>query len=344
MNAVVTLESILTPAAAPLSAETLFGTGQVETIVSAIEAQVRAEAIDISTADGRKAAKSLAYKVARSKTILDEIGKEHVAEIKAQSAKIDAERKTLRDRLDDLKAEVSGPVERWEEDEANRVSRHEALLVSIIESDRFCGQQPTAAMIRDQIASVAVTSGRDWQEFKARADEAVTEALRKLNDMLAAAEQREKDAAELEALRAEKAARDAREAQEREKAARDLAEQQRIAREAIIEQQRAEQAAERERQHAERLEAMKREQFEIAKRQAEEAAARAVEAERKRVADEAAAKLAADQKRADNKRRRDKVHAAIRESLVASGVEAETADLIVAAMADGDIPHVSITY
>lgn len=350
MNALVTLESILTPETAPFSADTLFGTGYVEKILTAIETQVRGEVIDISTPDGRKAAKSLAYKVARSKTILDEIGKEHVAEIKAQSAKIDAERKTLRDRLDGLKAEVSGPVEQWEQAEADRVSGHEGALVAVIETARQAAGK-SASLIRELIEIVAGYSARDWQEFKERADVAVTEALATLNGTLADAEQREKDAAELEALRAEKAARDARDAEEREKAARDLAEQQRIAREAIIEQQRAEQAAERERQHAERLEAMKREQEELAKRQAEEAAARAVEQERARVAAEEAHKAAekaaqeaAEQKRQENQRHRTKVHKKIITALCLHGVTSEAADEITRLIVEGKIPHLSVTY
>lgn len=362
MNAIVTLESILTPAAAPLSAETMFGTGQVETIVSAIETQVRAEVIDVSTEAGRKAAKSLAYKVARSKTILDDIGKEHVAEIKAKSSKIDAERKTLRDRLDDLKAEVYGPVERWEETEANRVSAHEGALVEIIEAgNRADGA--TELELRNRIANVAASfSGRAWEEFHDRADAAHHEALTKLGAALDAAVQRERERAELEALRAEaealraeKAAREEADrieayakaqAQEREKAMererQAQAERDRIA---------AEQAAERDRQHAERLEAMKREQEELAKRQAEEAAARAVEQERARVAAEEARKAAekaaqeaAEQKRQANKRHRAKVHADIRESLIASSIDPETADLLIEAMSAGDIPHVFITY
>jgi hypothetical protein len=344
MNAIVTLESILTPAAAPLSAETLFGTGQIETIVSAIEAQVRAEVIDISTPDGREAAKSLAYKVARSKGVLDEIGKEHVATIKAQSAKIDAERKTLRDRLDTLKAEVRGPVERWEEDEANRISSHEGALVAVIEAARQAAGK-SAGLIRELIQIVAGYSARDWQEFKERADVAVTEALATLNGALADAEQRERDAAELEALRAEKVARDARDAEE--KAAREANERAERERLAQAERDRiaAEQAAERERLHVERLETMKREQAELAKRQAEEAAARAVEAERARVAAETAAKLAADQKRADNKRRRDKVHAEIGNALtMEGGLTGEQVDWLIDALANGRVPHVSITY
>lgn len=366
MNAIVTLESILTPAAAPLSAETLFGTGQVETIVTAIEAQVRGEAIDISTADGRKAAKSLAYKVARSKTILDEIGKEHVADIKAQSTKIDKERKTLRDRLDALNEEVRGPVEKWEQAEEDRVSGLEGALVAVIEAARQAAGKP-ASLIRELIELVAGYSARDWQEFKERADVAVTEALVTLNGALADAEQRERDAAELEALRAEA------EALRAEKAAREEAD--RIEAYAKAQAQEREKAMERERERQEqarrdqeaavaRAIEQERQRAEQARIEAEQKAEReklaAVEAERCRQEQEArdaaakkAAEEAAEQKRQANKRHRAKIELAVLNALAtiigehsdAAGPAAESAaENIVHAIAAGNIPHVSITY
>lgn len=341
MNALVTLESILTPAAAPLSAETLFGTGQIETIVAAIEAQVRAEVIDISTEAGRDAAKSLAHKIARSKGVLDEIGKEHVAEIKKLSGAIDAERKTLRDRLDALKAEVRGPVERWEDAEEKRVRAIEATLVCIIESPTLlAGASPHS--IRDRIAAVAEYTTRDWQEFKERADAAITETLPKLNAMLEAAEQRERDAAELEALRKEKAERDARDAAERQRLAQEQAEAERKAR-----------REQEERDRLAQLEQWKAEQEERAKRQAEEAAAKAVEDERRRVAAEEARKAAekaaqeaADRKKQENKRHRTKINGEVAADLIAAGVPNDVVlvQSIVAAIIDGRIRHVSITY
>lgn len=357
MNALVTLESILTPASAPLSAETLFGTGQVETIVSAIEAQVRAEAIDISTADGRKAAKSLAYKVARSKTILDEIGKEHVAEIKAQSAKIDAERKTLRDRLDGLKAEVSGPVEKWEQAEADRVSTHEGALVAVIEAARQAAGK-SAGLIYELINIIEGYAARDWQEFKERADVAVTEALATLNGALADAEQREKDAAELAELRRLKAERDAADA----KAAAEQAAREEEARAAEWRRQREEQA-QRDLERA--VEIARQEEIERAEKarieteaRAEREKAQAIEEERRRVAAEEARKAAekaaqeaAERKKQESTRHRNKVHKAIGEALVEhlfhDTPDAEGDELvstIIEHIAAGRIPHVSITY
>lgn len=340
MNSIVAIESILAPSVA-ISPEHLFGTGQIETIVSAIESQVRAEAFEIQSEEGRERVKSIAYKIARSKTILDDMGKEHVAEIKKQAGAIDAERRGLRDRLDALKEEVRGPLTKWEEDEANRISGHENALALIV-GGGMCAPGLTAVGLRENIAAVANASGRDWQEFKARADEAITDALHKLNAALAAAEQREKDAAELEALRKEKAERDARDAADRQRAAQEQAEKERQARRDHEERERLAQ-----------LEQWKAEQAERAKREAEEAAALAVEQERARVAADEARKArekageeAAERKRQENKRHRAKIHNEICADLIAAGVpnDIELVQGIVKALAAGTIRHLSINY
>src|SRR5581483_1404453 len=260
MNQLVSIDSILEPTTA-LAPATLFGSGQVETILAAIEKYVRAEVFDIATAEGRERIKSSAYKIARSKTTLDEIGKEHVAEIKKQSAAIDAERRTIRERLDALKDEVRGPLTAWEEAEANRISGHEAALVTILSEMHAMA---TPRQLREHKADLEELAGRDWQEFGDRAVAAFNEAMPKLVARIEAAEQRERDQAELEALRKEKAEREARDERERN---------QRIADELRATQARIE--AERERERAEQRERDRQAAEERAKKQAEEAAARA---------------------------------------------------------------------
>jgi colicin import membrane protein len=342
MNALVTMEAILEPAAGViLSAESIFGTGQAETIVTAIESQVRAEAYDITTEDGRERVKSIAYKIARSKTTLDEIGKEHVADIKAKSAAIDKERKAIRDRLDALKEEVRGPLTAWEEAEEKRVGDNEAALVAIIETGRQSAGK-TSGLIRELIAIVEGYSARDWQEFKERADEAVSETLQQLNERLAAAEQQERDQAELIELRRLKAEREEadRLAQQRAAAEREAA--------AAIERERERQEQAKRDQEAAVAAAIEAERI-----KGEQAKAAAVEAERRRQEEETraaaakkAAEDAAEQKRQANKRHREKIQKEIRGALTQCFPDHEPAhvDRIIEAISTGLIPHVSITY
>lgn len=334
MNALVSIDvATLTPA-------TVFAPGGMEGIISTLEAEVRAIDRDISTPAGREAVKSLAYKVARSKTALDDMGKELVAGIKKQAGAIDADRKLARDRLDALKEEVRGPLTRWEQDELNRISAHEGALVAVIEAARQAAGK-SSGLIYELINIVEGYGARDWQEFKERADVAVTEALATLNAALAVAEQREKDAAELEALRKEKAERDARDAADRQRIAQEQAEQERQVRREAEEKARLAQ-----------LEQWKAEQEARAKRDAEEAAARAVEQERARVAAEEARKAAeqaaqeaAERKRQENARHRKKIEKDVYTALLTHGInDPATAAHVVAVIAAGEIPHVSITY
>lgn len=341
MNALVTMEAILEPAAGVvLSADSIFGTGNAETIVSAIEKQVRGEVFDITTEDGRERVKSTAYKIARSKTTLDEIGKDHVADIKAKSAAIDKERKTIRDRLDALKEEVRGPLTAWEEAEAERVESAENALVFITTAARW-EAAPSAEQIRNRIQSVRdVLADHDWQEFRERAEAAGGEAGEALGAMLADAEQHERDQAELIELRRMKA--------EREEADRIAAAAAQAAEKA---RQEAEQKAARDAAEAARVAEWQRKRDEQAERDVQAAVARAIEADRRiqeenarAAAAKKAAEEAAERKRQENKRHRAKVHAAIKAALLAELLTPENADRIIDAIASGDVPHVSITY
>lgn len=345
MNALVIIDTdALTPA-------TVFAPGGVEGIISKLETDVRAIDRDISTPEGREAVKSLAYKVARSKTALDEMGKGLVAGIKAQAATIDAERRIIRERLDALRDEVRDPLTDWESRESARVCDHENALVWLATSDRFA-TPPTVAMIRAQLADVAGLSDRNWQEFGERADAAIADARAKLNAMLAATEQAERDAAELADLRRMKAER---EEQDRIAAiAAQAAERARIYAEQAAEHQAKERAEqeERERIRAEQAEQWKKEAEVRAAKQAEEAAARAIEQERRRVAAEqekrAAEKAledAAERKRQENKRHRQKIaNEIIGDLMNHTGNCSEVSHAVFEAIARGAIRHVSVTY
>lgn len=92
----------------------LFAPGGLDPIIEAIEREARSLVPDISTASGRKSVASNAAKVAKAKTYLDDIGKSYVAELKELPKKIDAARKSMRDRLDALKDEVRAPLTEYE--------------------------------------------------------------------------------------------------------------------------------------------------------------------------------------------------------------------------------------
>ncbi|EMP9864930.1 TPA: cell envelope biogenesis protein TolA [Escherichia coli] len=99
---------------------------QIEEILQKVEREVMSFVPDITTAKGRKEIASLAYKVAQTKTYLDGLGKDLVAELKEIPKLIDANRKTVRDRLDELKAKARQPLTDYEEEQARIKAEEEA--------------------------------------------------------------------------------------------------------------------------------------------------------------------------------------------------------------------------
>ncbi len=83
-------------------------------ILEKIETKAKELEPDLSTDAGRKEIASMAYKVARSKTLLDDLGKGIIADWKEKVDNINKHRKTARDFLDILKEEVRKPLTDWE--------------------------------------------------------------------------------------------------------------------------------------------------------------------------------------------------------------------------------------
>lgn len=323
MNALVNIETI--------TAEKLFAPGEVEKLIAKLETDVRAMPKgDISTDAGRDEIRSLAYKIARTKTGLDGLGKEHVAELKKRSGAIDAQRRIICDRLDALKDEVRKPVTEWEDSEKARIEGHDSALAAIRATADGLGLEPSSDLIHERLRSLGTIAQRDWQEYAPQANGALAVAEDALRAALAAAQKREADQIELAKLRAEVAAREERDRKE----AAAKAEEERQAKANLL-------AEEQERARAE--------QAENDKAAAVAAALEAEQRKRDQEAADAAAKKAAeeaaDRKRQENKRHRAKIHREIILALseVLTGNYDEAAALI-EAIDSGRIPHITINY
>jgi hypothetical protein len=342
----------------------------VETILQRIEREAReqAAALDISSAGGRKSIASLAYKVARSKTALDGTGKDLKAEWLAKSNAVDAERRTLRERLDALAEEVRAPLTAWEDAEKTRIQAHETALAAIVEDANY-GTTESADELADRLAYLRDYHTRDWQEFAKRAADTLVAEITRTETLHAAAVKREAEAAELARLRAEEVERqrlaaieaqrirEERIAAEAAESARRAAEAKaaRDAEEARQAAQRAQEAAARReqeaRQAAERAEAARVAAEQKAERDRIAAAERAgrdrlaaIEAERQRVAAAAAAEKAEADRRAANTAHRTKINREALAALVQCGLTEELGKAVVAAVARGEVPHITIGY
>lgn len=286
-------------------------------------ARIRAEAVtlvpNVKTVAGRKEIASIAYKVSRSKTAIDDAGKALVADLKKQTGDIDSARKKARDTLDALRDEVRKPLTDWEEEQA-RIERER------VEAEERARAEAEAA----RLAEIA----RKEEEIRAR-EEAVR-AAEEAERQRAAAEQAERERVErearLQAEAAESAKREAAAAVERaEREAREATE--RAAREAAEAEQRAKDAAEKaEREKAEAVAA--------AERRAQEEAERA-ERERQAQAD---AQRKADEARAADVEHRRSINRAAMAALIAQGISEDDAATVITAIVQGKVPAVAIRY
>jgi len=156
-----------------VTALTVFGTeGGVDGILERITAQARAVETDISTPGGRKAVASLAYKIARSKTALDAMGKELGEQNYRAWKAITSERSRIEAALDALADEVRKPLTDWENAEKARIAAHEAALAALVEGPQFyAADNPSEdlAMRLRYLETALAEPALDWQEFAKRA-------------------------------------------------------------------------------------------------------------------------------------------------------------------------------
>ena len=198
---------LMLPAGPDLAALFKDGTG-IDPLIARIEAEVRAHVPDTSTNKGREAIKSLAYKVSRSKTVLDEAGKALNEDARKQINLVDASRKNIRDRLDALRDEARAPLVAWEEAEAARQERNKRLLAQLT-NHGMTGLEASADIVAKAAQIKGVVLPDDFGDGRDAAEAARSSTMDALRNMFSAAQKREAEAAELETLRREKAERDA---------------------------------------------------------------------------------------------------------------------------------------
>lgn len=321
--------------------------------------QARSIVPDVTTKKGRDAIASQAYKVSKSKTAVDNHGKDLVAGIKAQAALIDKDRKAWRDQCDALRDEIRKPLDDWEQAEADRVAKHQAVIRAIhsLHDENILNKE--SREIKGYIFDLEnMEIDSSFEEFEQEAKIAKFETLEKLRTALTAREKYEAEQAELERLRQ---AEIERQQKERDEAiARQAAEQARIEAEnkAKAEREQAEklarQSAEREarlkaeKEAAELREAQIKQQAIEQAKQAEIKEKQAVEDERKRIEDQQAAQIKAQQEaeaaRLANEDHRKKICNEALGGLVNLGLDAEQAKAILNAINKGLVPNVTLNF
>lgn len=269
----------------------------------------------------------MAHKVARSKTYIDNAGKDLVAELKALPKQIDESRRVVRERLDALKDEVRRPLTEWEA-EQERIKAEEAmnaLHAEALAMNEEFDRQLAARIESDHEMALLMNDAFDREQAD-KAAEAERQRIaheEEIKRMAAAAAAREVE---------QRAQREREEAAHREavlKAQAEQAERDRIA---------AEQKAEADKKAA--VEAERRKAQEEADRIRREAELReqARLAEEKRKADEQA------RREADVKHRKAVGTEIVKALLANTSLTRDQAIEVLTAVKDGRIPHTGISY
>ncbi|MCY0808332.1 hypothetical protein [Enterobacter cloacae complex sp. 2022EL-00747] len=299
---------------------------QLDPIIEAIEKEARSLVPDVSTRKGRDAIASMAHKVARSKTYIDNAGKDLVAELKALPKQIDESRRIVRERLEALKDEVRRPLTEWEA-EQERIKAEQAMNAMHAEAlvmNENIDLQRAIQFEADHEMALLMNKDfdREREEQRRQAEQAQREHEERIKRE--AAEQARRDAEARHKAEIEAAAR--REAEEKARA--EAAERQRIEAEqrAAREKQEAEARAEREKAAAVEAERLKA-------KQAEEARL----AEEKRKAEEEA-------RRAADKEHRRTINRRVIADLMAQGIPEEFAQKAMLAIAGGKVQDAHIKY
>ncbi|HDE1403879.1 TPA: hypothetical protein PCC38_001602 [Klebsiella pneumoniae] len=300
---------------------------QLDPLIEAIEKEARSLVPDVTTKKGRDAIASMAHKVARSKTYIDNAGKDLVAELKALPKQIDESRRVVRERLDALKDEVRRPLTEWEA-EQERIKAEEAMLALHVEAlamNEDFDRQLAARIESDHEMALLMNDAFDREQAEKKAE---------------AERQRIAREEEIKRLAEEKAKREAAEQAQREIDAAAARE-----REAILAKERAERE---QREAVERAEREKQAAVEAERRKAQEEADRI----RRKAEQREQARLAEEKRKADEQARREadvKHRKAVGVEVVKAlmdntSLTRDQAIEVLTAVKDGRIPHTGISY
>lgn len=176
----------------------------VKKLIEGVKKAVSNEGFDMNLKKDRKLLASLAMKVAKSKTGLDEIGKNYVAGVKAEIKKIDTVRAYARNELDAIKQDLRKPLTEWEAVEKERVQALESLITHIKEKKRFYKENPLSETVEEISSYLTTLEGlfhHEWQEYLHDAINTIKEAYEQTEKALEQRKRFDEDQKELQELR-----------------------------------------------------------------------------------------------------------------------------------------------
>lgn len=338
-----------------------------------IKAEAASCGTDVSTEEGRAAIKSMAYKIARSKTALDEMGKALTEEARKTIESVNAERNRLKEKMQALQDDVRRPLTEFEtreklrvEEREGRIAEMSGLLVFLGHSDN--GPHPLLPEIEQRLTKLAQLAQFEWQEFSERAAKMKAEVRRQLTDHLESRKKYDADQAELARLRKEEEDRKAEAERKRiadEAAAKakadaeaKAAEDARIAQEkadrekAEADQRAADEKARADKAEADRIAAEEKHKADLkaAEEKAQRDAEAAAQKERDRQAAEQKAAADAEAKRNADLEHKKKINNAAVTAMIDHmrmydlDISEDQAKCLLTGIASGKVPNVKILY
>lgn len=308
----------------------IFTSNGLDPLLERITAAVNEFDPDVTTPAGRKEIASLARKVASSKTFLDNAGKDLVSNWKDKSKKVDAERKRMRDYLDDLKEKARKPLTEWEVVEKARLEkeliekeRDNCMELAIIENDLFDRNreiEKKEAQFRKLEEERISKELAEQRVKKAEEDRALEEKKREERERMIA-----KEAAELAKHEAEERARMDIERHEKE----------------IEEAKLSAEKAERDRIELIRMAEIEKE---IAVKAEREKASMAAEMKEQNQLKKEAAERAENERRIADVEHRRIINNEALQSIVEHGIDSETSKKVISLICRGLVKNVMIQY
>ena len=282
----------------------VFTTNTIDVLLEAIEVEARSVIMDVATAKGRGNMKSMAYKVAQTKVLIDDKGKELVKGWKDQAKQVDAGRRKVRETLDALRDEIRAPLTAWEAEQ--KVLKEAKKLeadweIALTENELFDARKREAD--REESDRLAEEQRKRKEEQEAR-----DEQIRKDAEEQTRRETNETAQAKID------------EAQQKEQEALDLVEE---------EKQKAVQA---------KIDADKAIEDEKARLQAEVEQKEADRLEEERLQKEE------DDRRAADHNHRVIYNTEARDDMAKHGIDQKVAQKLIGLIIKGEISHISIKY
>lgn len=348
-----------------------------KTIYTKLEQQIKDAEPDVTTNVGREAIASLAYKISRTKTGLNDAAAALTADQKAIIDVVNKERREMRDELDALRDRARAPLNEWEAEEKERKALVEATVFGLANIKTHPAFGKTAIECNsEQLASIInklASTKYQPSVYLDRLEEVQAlhgEAIASIEVLYSNAKVQEAQQAELEELRALKQQREEEDRLRAEEEAAAEAEKKRIEQARIDEENRKAEAERLEREAKERADRQAQEAIDVANQRAKDAEELAerqaqeaeddkirIEKEAKERAEFAAkeernrqariaetARLQDEERAADLKHRRKINKAALAAILKVSEVSEDQGKMIVQAISKGHVPHISIKY